>query len=459
VCSGSKDQAISALKSLLSTVHVDGIFRIENSKTAPYPYVYMVCKVCRDAKCGIEQRGAGSTWTIKSVTAALGSACVEGQRSSCTSATAAGLNQMEQHGAAASPTTLAASASALAVAALDSIDVHQLLRAVSPAKVACTSCSEPTEQQALARCGNGTHHFCSDCFREVIFNAVRGQNKGVFIASGGLVSCTWCNPNSSCDVQRYAALLSKDCFQAWLGAVAAIKVEEESLKWAERFKQKDEETFQVLVKAGAATDDMLVQHHYDHIAEKLIQPACPVCHMYIVAFDACCALQCGRRDGMKWAVGHGCGAYICAWCLETQVSEKELHEHVKLCSYNPVRNSLFPPVGHPAHWENVMHEFARKRVKEYITDKVPSELQQQVYVKVQTSNVEIGLGLQPWGTIVSDGFRQSRDVRPPRQPTMEDNVTTLLNMQLVDNRAQALMLLEAAANNIDTAVTFAMARR
>ena len=97
VCSGSKDQAISALKSLLSTVHVEGIFRIENSKTDPYPYIYMVCKVCRNAKCGIEQR-RGSTWTIKSVTTALGTACVGGQISSCTSAVAP---QVEQHRAGA----------------------------------------------------------------------------------------------------------------------------------------------------------------------------------------------------------------------------------------------------------------------------------------------------------------------------------------------------------------------
>ena len=99
VCRGSKDQAISLTKSLLSTVHVGGIFRIENSKTDPYPYFYMVCKVCRDAKCGMWVKpGAGSTWTIKSVTTALGTACAGGQISSRTSAVAP---QVEQHRAGA----------------------------------------------------------------------------------------------------------------------------------------------------------------------------------------------------------------------------------------------------------------------------------------------------------------------------------------------------------------------
>jgi len=354
--------------------------------------------------------------------------------------------------------TLVASASALAVAALEKIDVEELLRAVSPAKVLCTLCCEPFEEGALARCGNGTHRFCSTCFSTVVGDAVRGQSKGVCIAAGGRIPCNWCTPESFFDVQRYAAVLSKDCFQAWLEVVAAIKVEEETMKWVDKLKQKDEETFQALVMAGAVSDDMLVERHYHHIAEKLILPACPACHQYIADFDACCALQCGRRDGMKWAAGLGCGAYICAWCLETKPEEKELHDHVMLCPYNPVRNSLFPPSGHPFEWKKVMHELARMRVKQYIRDSVQSGLQEQVYTKVQTSNPEIGLGLQPWGAVISDGFRPSRDVRPPARPSLEDNITTLLNMQIVDNRAQALQVLEAAENNIDTAVTFAMAR-
>jgi hypothetical protein len=130
-----------------------------------------------------------------------------------------------------------------------------------------------------------------------------------------------------------------------------------------------------------------------------------------------------------------------------------------LCAYNPVRGSMFPPAGHPFEWDNVMHELARMRVKQYIRDSVQSGLQEQVYTKVQTSNPEIGLMLQPWGAVVSDGFRPSRELRPPGRPSMEDNITTLLTMQIVDSRAIALQVLEAAENNIETAITFAIAQR
>lgn len=471
------DTAISALKSLLSKVHVGGTFRIENSRTKPYPYVYMVCKVCRDAKCGIEQRGAGTTWHIKSVTTALGSACVGGQSS---------VIKVEERETATSSTAMVQDASALAVAALNSIDVHQLLQAVppdvqqllrqqlpqtvspdvhqplqavSPPKIECSLCRDLFEEGGLARCGNGTHPFCGSCFCKLVADSIRGASKGVFIASGCILPCTWCTPKSSFNVQRYAALLSNECFQEWLEAVAAMKVEAEAGKWAERMKKKDEEVYDTLVRAGAATEELQVLHHYDLIAETLILPSCPACGMYIPEFDACCALQCGRRDGTKWSPGYGCGAHICAWCLCVLATEGQVHDHVVLCDYNPVRGSMYPPKDHPLSWNQVMQEFARKRVKEYILSSVPSGLQQQVYSKVQTSNPEIGLGLQPWGTIVSDGVRQSREPRVPRKPFMEDNVTTLLAMGVVLNRAHALTVLEAAENDLETAVTFAMAGR
>ena len=434
--SGSRDQAISAVKSLLSKVHVGGSFRIVNSKAEfskaePYPYFYLACKGCRDAKCGVWQKGGGPAWTVKSVSTALGSACAVGQTSGTSTV-----------GSASTLAETLLAAGKMAAAAMEAVDVQQLVQAVvSPAKVACTHCTTPTEEGSLARCGNGTHVFCGNCFSLIVSDAVRGQNQGVCIAAKGLVPCNYCKPKSAFDIQKFSALLSTECFSAWLEVVTAIRVREEADRWLEREKNKEREHFEALDRAGAVTDDMRVRRHYGVISETLIQPSCPVCHKYIVEFDACCALQCGRRDGYVWTPGSGCGAFICAWCLETK-PEKELHDHVLLCDYNPVRNSMYPPPGHPVAWTKVMNEFARMRVRKYIGETVEERLREQVFTEVQTNNPGIGLALQTWGTDTSDGYRPSRLPRPPVRPSFEANITTLLDMQLADTRTQALDILE-----------------
>jgi hypothetical protein len=120
---------------------------------------------------------------------------------------------------------------------------------------------------------------------------------------------------------------------------------------------------------------------------------------------------------------------------------------------------MYPPLGHPEQWKKVMHEFARMRIKRYIAATVEERLQEQVFAEVQRSNPEIGLALQTWGTAISEGFRPSRPPRPPVRPSFEANITTLLDMQLADTRTQALEILEGASNDLDLALTFAMAQR
>ena len=41
----------------------------------------------------------------------------------------------------------------------------------------------------------------------------------------------------------------------------------------------------------------------------------------------------------------------------------------------PHRNEMFPPNDHPITWNSVMQELARARVKSYIGDNVPENLQ------------------------------------------------------------------------------------
>jgi hypothetical protein len=112
--------------------------------------------------------------------------------------------------------------------------------------------------------------------------------------------------------------------------MSGIRIAEASAKWAQDMKQKDDEHFAALCAAGVVSDEELVTRHYKLIAETLICAACPRCGLYVPEFDACCVLQCGRRDGAKWTAGYGCGIYMCAWCLNTSDDEKGCTEHVKL---------------------------------------------------------------------------------------------------------------------------------
>jgi hypothetical protein len=124
----------------------------------------------------------------------------------------------------------------------------------------------------------------------------------------------------------------------------------------------------------------------------MIWPVCPTpeCATPVPDFDACAALQCGRREGHAWAEGSGCGVHFCAWCLQICSDKDTCHEHVRGCSLNPNRfmlgftfcfytapvirphrGHLYPPTN-PEAWTNVMHELACKRVKQHIADAVPA---------------------------------------------------------------------------------------
>ncbi len=149
--SGSRDQAISAVKSLLSKVHVGGSFRIVNSKAEfskaePYPYFYLECKGCKDAKCGVWQKGGGPAWTVKSVTTALGTACV-----------GASVRGTAPAASSATTSSVVATAVQVAKAAVEALDVQQFFKDASPAKFKCSECTEDFDEGALARCGSGTH--------------------------------------------------------------------------------------------------------------------------------------------------------------------------------------------------------------------------------------------------------------------------------------------------------------
>ncbi len=76
-----------------------------------------------------------------------------------------------------------------------------------------------------------------------------------------------------------------------------------------------------------------------------------------------------------------------------------------------------------------------------------------VYNRVRERFPEIRL--QPYGSQVSDGYRQPLERARPT-PFMEENITRLMDMGLA-NRTRAIQVLEANANDLEAAVALLIA--
>ncbi len=120
---------------------------------------------------------------------------------------------------------------------------------------------------------------------------------------------------------------------------------------------------------------------------------------------------------------------------------------------NPT-NNVYPPTPHPQVWNSVMHELARKRVKEYIEKSVPPQLQERVHEDCQKQFPDIGL--QRFGAVCSDGYRPVNPRRAVRNPGYEENITTLMEMSLA-TRERAEQVLEVVQNNLERAIELLLA--
>jgi hypothetical protein len=104
---------------------------------------------------------------------------------------------------------------------------------------------------------------------------------------------------------------------------------------------------------------------------------------------------------------------------------------------------------------SVMHEAARKRVKEFIGLQVPAHLQQRVHATVARNFPEIHL--QEFGLAVADGFRLPTPPRPHKIPGFQENINLLGSMGLA-NFDRAVQVLEMFPD-IDRAINFLLAEK
>jgi hypothetical protein len=176
-----------------------------------------------------------------------------------------------------------------------------------------------------------------------------------------------------------------------------------------------------------------------YISEHLVYPRCPGCQALTPDFDACAALPCTR-----------CGTHICAWCFSTHINEQLCHAHVLACPFNLAPGHLYPPSPHPVLWWSVMHEWARKRIREYILSEVASNIRQRVHDVCRTMHPS--LGLVAWDRVQAsgDGYRHNSK-RASTTPSFEDNVSKLMLMGLA-NQSRAEHVLEGLSNDVVAAV-------
>ena len=276
---------------------------------------------------------------------------------------------------------------------------------------------------------------------------------------GCRVSCRFCPPTQLLPafvMRKEMPFLDDatyDCFQACIVEKAVIEAQKECDKRHARAIKEMQQATSSNPVPGALEEEVA------HISEHLILPRCPQCTRQVIDFVGCAAMSCDAEDG-------GCGAYVCAWCLEVQVAVERTatmpgrtarlacHDHVRSCLLNPTKN-VYPPSPHPEVWQGVMHELARKRVNDYIKASVTKELRRAVHVECQKRHPEIHL--QDFGTKVSDGFRVQRAKRAPRILSYDQQITVLMNMNLAD-RVRAEQVLELMGRDLDLAVEFLLAQ-
>ena len=305
------------------------------------------------------------------------------------------------------------------------------------AAVACEVCGLETSD--LVRCRN-KHPMCLPDFNRQVAFLMKGRR--AFIDNGCELSCPYCPAPSSKDAgfeRRCAAQLDIDTYALYEQCIT-----ERAVVLAQ---QECEQRLLASSASQGQTSDPIeaeILTAVRHITDQLVHPRCPNvdCNVQLADFEACAGLKCEE----------GCGRSICGWCLTLQDSPAMCHIHVPQCAFNPAPGTLFPPSPHPATWWSVMYEWARKRIKDYISS-LPQNLQQRVHDVCRTMHPH--LAMQPFGWKTSDGYR-NRAEHAQRHGGFAENVTELMAMGLADH-ARAEQVLQITGNDLATAARFLLA--
>jgi hypothetical protein len=282
-----------------------------------------------------------------------------------------------------------------------------------------------------------------------------------FIKSGKIF-CQYCATDaprilSPYDMKMCAPLLSQQNYDAYMelcNQKQVSKMQEElearlraTKRELEIVKSEDPEAARIgaCVRCCiACIGDLMIftEHIIADIGDECVLPRCPHCSAIFEAFTGCCAMEC-----------ESCARYFCGWCLTGfEDDSPACHSHVRICTYNPPSNrgQLYPPSPHPQVWQEVMWEWARKRIVDRIRSHHES-LQTMLHERVRSQFPEVGL---PESQAFTHAYRAPKSRCPPG--TLEDNVTTLMSMGIA-TRARAVQVLEYHENDLWKAVDMLLA--
>jgi hypothetical protein len=433
-------------------------------------YMYFKCKNC-EAACGVSTCKKLGGWKVTS--------CTDVQYETC-QPNAATVSEL--------PTSVCQSSS---------VSRSQLPVPQPPLADACCICGvrETTAIYCVAR-----HAYCEDCFDHHVDIVCTGEDKTSFIASGCVMKCSLCSKGGDSehfDMRVSTPHLSDGTYKKYLLALSEKNVVEATLQFQSRIEAMRKQNRRDIAKANGDEDAAvigvaLIFHQLTVPLTKLQMNAASISpwRLYIPGAQMQHAENCWRTltdvvvwcvtallkvlkankvavptfvDGaLKFAAIRKNATRMCAFVLSTPRSMcyRILN---RLCAphsfFRPVSGNqkpVYPPQPHPDVWWTVMHEAARKRVKQYIKEQVPERIHERVHTKIQKEFPK--LRLPDFGTVVTDGFRLPTPVHPPKAPGFEENISLLMSMSLA-NRTRAIQVLEFLQNDIAAAIEFLLAER
>ncbi len=173
---------------------------------------------------------------------------------------------------------------------------------------------------AVVTCPNSLHHFCSDCFQNMI---------GTQIHETGSSTQSYC---FIADCSSSGNFFDMKCVIQHVSPALNVELIYKTIRFREKNRAESERKMTEIEIAEAAkrtkkeNDIHQLRLRLEHMANK----TCGKCGVTWYDFDGCCAVHCNK-----------CPACICAYCEQVFDNDVACHIHIMHCKWNPTKQ-LYP---------------------------------------------------------------------------------------------------------------------